>query len=416
MTNDKMTRVNPIMNWSLAAALMLSITGAAFAEAGPVFSATGPDAAAFGAGENYPIGTRRTMNQQPYMVGEYSHYDELLPARVVPRAPGPSSFDRTQEELSLRYRHRGEWHSLADYLERNPVTGLLIVRDRTILFEHYQYARTDRDRLTSQSMAKTILGMLIGIAVNEGSIRSIDDAAADYVPGMAGTELGRTPIRALLHMASGIAFSERYDGHDDQAKMSRDLLRRDSPGPVAVLRQFDQRVAPPDTQFNYAGLNSDLLGLVLTNATHMHPADYLAARVWSRIGTEANASWVVDATGQEATQCCFNAVLRDWARFGLLLANDGAWEGQQIIPRPWVIEATTTAFHSGFYGYGYQVWTLPRPRRQFALIGIHGQEMLVLPAAKLVLVQTAVAPQPTGSPMSRELVSLWTALVEQEGR
>ena len=381
-----------------------------------MFSETGPDAAAYGAEENYPLGTRATLNVQRYIVGAYSHYDELLPARVVAGAAHPGTFERASEELTLRYRHQGESYALTDYLARNPVTALMIVRDRTILFEHYQYARTDRDRFTSQSMAKTMLGMLIGIAVEEGKIRSLDDPGSDYVPGLAGTELGRTPIRALLHMASGIEFTERYDGQDDQARLSRELFRSGSLGPVAALRDFDHRIAPPDTLFHYAGLNSETLGLVLTNATGMHPADYAASRIWSRIGTESYASWVMDATGQETTYCCFNAVLRDWARFGMLLANDGAWEGEQIIPRQWVIDATTTAFRSGFLGYGYQVWTLPRPRRQFLLIGIHEQVMLVLPAAKLVLVQTAVAPQPTGNPMRRELISLWTALVEQEGR
>ena len=401
---------------ALFVAVLVLWSGEVWAQALPVFSATGPDAAAYGSEENYPIGNRTTLNRQAYMVGVYSHFDQLLPARAVAPAPHPSAFARAPRELSLRFQHQGEWYTIDDYLARNPVTGLMIVRAGKILFEHYQYARTDRDRFTSQSMAKTMLGMLVGIAVGEGRIRSLDDAASEYVPGMAGTELGRTPIRALLHMASGIEFSERYDGTDDQAKLSRELFSRRSPGPVSVLHEFDHRVAPPDTLFHYAGLNSELLGLVLTHATGMHPADYAATRIWSRIGTEAPASWVTDASGQETTYCCFNAVLRDWARFGMLLADDGAWEGQQIIPRQWVIDATTTAFRSGFLGYGYQVWTLPRPRREFALIGIHEQVLLVLPAAQLVLVQTAVAPQPTGSPMRRELISLWTALVEQEGR
>jgi CubicO group peptidase (beta-lactamase class C family) len=274
-------------------------------------------------------------------------------------------------------------------------------------------------------MAKTVLAMLIGIAIDEGSIHSIDDPASAYVAELAGTELGRTPLRALLHMASGLAFTEVYDGHDDQAKLMRGLFARDSPGAAAVLRQFDTRVAAPDTLWHYAGLNSELLGLVLTNATHMHPADYLASRIWSRIGTEADAAWVTDATGQEVTSCCLDATLRDWARFGLLLANDGAWDGQRIVPRQWVLDATTAAPRGAmlaprtatpFYGYGYQVWTLPRPRRQFAMLGIHGQVILVLPAAKLVLVHTAVRPKPSGDPMANELISLWTALVIQEAR
>ena len=315
----------------------------------------------------------------------------------------------------LHYTHQGAAHTLDDYLDRHPTTGLLIVRDRTILYEHYRYGRTDRDRLTSQSMAKTVLAVLIGIAVDEGSIRSIDDAASVYVPDLAGTELGRTPLRALLHMASGIAFTEVYDGHDDQAKMMRGLISpQQRRAPAAVLKQFDTRVAAPDTLWHYAGLNSELLGLVLKNATQMQPADYLASRIWSRIGTEADAAWVTDPTGQEVTSCCLDATLRDWARFGLLLANDGAWDGHQIVPRQWVLDATTAAPRGAllaprtatpFYGYGYQVWTLPRPRRQFAMLGIHGQVIFVLPAAKLVLVHTAVRPKPSGDPMANELIS-----------
>ncbi len=406
-------------------ALHFLLTGPAFGQALPVFSDTGPDAVAFGADAGYPIGTRATLKQQRYIVGAYSHYDQLLPARPVPRATTASPFERAPAELVLHYTHEGTPHTLDDYLDRQPATGLLIVRNRTVLYEHYRYGRSDRDRLTSQSMAKTVLAMLIGIAVGEGSIRSIDDPAAIYVPKMAGTELGRTPLRALLHMASGTAFTEVYNGHDDQAKMMRELFRRDSPGAAVVLGEFNTRVAEPDTLWHYAGLNSELLGLVLTNATHTQPADYLASRIWSRIGTEADASWVTDATGQEVTACCLNAVLRDWARFGLLLANDGVWDGQQVIPRQWVLDATTAAERGAmlaprtatpFYGYGYQVWTLPRPRRQFALLGIHGQTILVLPAAKLVLVHTAVRPLPSGDPMANELISLWTALAIQEGR
>jgi len=306
---------------------------------------------------------------------------------------------------------------------------LLIVRDRTIMFEHYQYARTDRDRMLSQSMAKTVNAMLIGIALGEGAIRSVDDLAAAYVPGLAGSQLGATSIRALLHMASGIDFTETYDGHDDSAKLGALLWQRGGAGPVTAVRQFDTRVVPPDTQFHYAGLNSETLGLILTQATKMHPADYLASRIWQRIGTESAASWQVDASGQEATMCCLSAVLRDWARFGALLAHDGAWDGQQIIPRQWVIDATTAAAGSPFaplvathfYGYGYQTWLFPPypglgPRRQFALLGVHGQSIFVDPGSKLVLVHTAVRPRPSGDPMAPELSALWAALVRQEGR
>ncbi|MCW3474733.1 serine hydrolase domain-containing protein [Limobrevibacterium gyesilva] len=404
------------------AAVLALLASPAFAEALPVFSDTGPDAAAFGAAEGYPAGTRATLSQQRHMVGAYSHYDQVLTSRPVARAAAASPFGRAESELALTYTHLGQPHTLADYLDRHPTTGLLIERDGTILYEHYRYARTDRDRFTSQSMAKTVLAMLVGIAVAEGKIRSIDDSASIYVPELAGTQLGRTPIRALLHMASGIAFTEVYNGRDDMARLAHGLFRPGNAGAATVLSQFDTRVAEPGTVWHYAGLNSELLGLVLTNATRMQIADYLATRIWQRIGTEADASWVVDATGQEVAYCCFNATLRDWARFGMLLAQDGAWGGAQVIPRQWVLDATTVPADSFLApgktgrtrGYGYQVWIQPGPRRQFALIGVHGQTILIDPAARLVLVHTAVRPKAAGDPMSAELVSLWNALVAQE--
>jgi CubicO group peptidase (beta-lactamase class C family) len=409
--------------------LLGPLAGPARADALPVFSPDGPDAAAYGAAEGYPVHLIGPQRDQRFLVGAFSHADRLLPHRDVPAAPAPVPFARSRQELVLTYKYRGATHSLADYLERNPATGLLIIRDRTIMFEHYQYGRTDRDRMVSQSMAKTITGMLIGIAVDEGAIRSVDDLAETYVPGLRGSQIGATSIRALLHMASGIAFTETYDGHDDSARLTRLLWQRNGPGPVAAVRRFNTRAAPPEAEFHYAGINSEVLGLVLTAATGMHPADYLASRIWRRIGTEAAADWSVDTSGQEATMCCFSAVLRDWARLGELLAHDGAWDGQQVIPRQWVLDATTAAasgplaprIATPFYGYGYQTWLFPNfpalgPRRQFALLGIHGQAIFVDPQSKLVLVHTAVRTRPTVDPAGNELPALWAALLRQQAR
>ena len=409
--------------------LLLLAAGPARADTVAVFSPTGPDAAAYGAAEGYPVHAIGPQRLQRYLVGAFSHAEQLLPHRTIPAAPSAAPFARAPAEIALSYPYRGAAHTLADYLERHPVTGLLIVRDRTIMFEHYQYARTDRDHFLSQSMAKTVNAKLVGIAIAEGSIRSVDDPAATYVPGLAGSQLGATPIRALLHMASGIAFTEVYDGQDDSAKLGRLLWQKGGAGPVAAVRQFDTRTAPPDTAFHYAGLNSEVLGLVLSAATRMHPSDYLGSRIWQRIGTESEATWQVDAAGQEATMCCISAVLRDWARFGVLLANDGAWDGRQVIPRQWLLDAPTAApgspFAPGvatrFYGYGYQTWLFPPfpglgERRQFALLGVHGQAVFVDPPSKLVLVHTAVRPKASNDPMGPELNALWAALVRQFGR
>ena len=330
----------------------------------------GPDASAYGA-PDYPVGTRRA---EPYpqvnLVGAFSHYDQLYSSHAIAKAASPSTLRRAPQELALTYSFDGQARSLDDYLERNPATGLLIARGEEVLFEHYRYARTDRDRLVSHSMAKTITAMLLGIAIEDGKIRSLDEAAAAYVPDIAGTEYGKTPIRALLHMASGVAFHEVYDGKDDIAKFARALFVSGSSGPAKAVAMFDNREAPPDTRFHYASIETEVLGLVLAGAVQMTPAAYLETRIWQKMGAEADASWVVDATGHEGTYCCFSAVLRDWARLGLVLAHDGAWNGQQIIPRQWLLDATTIAPGEGFrrpgiatpyYGYGYQVWIFPGP-------------------------------------------------------
>ena len=403
------------------AALLLSLPTPLAAAAGPVFSNTGPDAAAYGAAQNYPIGGRTTPTQ-PQMVGTYSHYDRIWPFQLITRAETPAPLRRAPQEIALTYRFNGTPHTLADYLARNPVTGLLIARDDTILFEHYQYARTDQDRLLSQSMAKTIVAMLIGIAIDEHRIRSVDDLAETYVPALAGTAFGQTTLRALLHMASGVAFREDYDDPTaDSAKLNRALFMQSGSDATQAVAAFNTREYPPDTRFNYSGVQTEVLGLVLTHAIGMSASAYLQSRIWQPMGAEADAIWTIDHTAQEIAYCCFNAVLRDWARLGLLLAHDGEANGRQIIPRQWLQDATTEPPDSPFaphratayMGYGYQLWLFPGPRRQFAFLGIHGQSIYIDPAAHLVMVQTAVRVAATGG--RAEPVALWNALVAQYG-
>ena len=399
----------------LAIVLFAFAPVAAMAEAGPVFSSTGFDAAELGEPQAYPYpGSSRDLLRSN-IVGFYTRFDLIFPMHAVARGGLPSLFKRAPQEVTLDYVYR-EPSTLPDYLGRYPVTALLIARDDTILFEHYQYARTDTDRFLSQSMVKTIVGMLVGIAVSEGAIHSIDDTASVYVPELAGTEYGATPLRALLHMSSGVKFVETYKPGDDNSKLGRALLGRNAPGAVAAVSQFETRDAPPGTRWYYSSAETEVLGLVVSRAVRMTLADYLSTQIWQKLGMEADAAWATDPTGQEVAYCCFVATLRDWARIGMLLANDGAWHGQQIVPRQWVIDATTVApdeaylapgYHGRYTGYGYQLWLLPRGHRTFSFIGIHGQRMFVDPDAKLVMVQTAVFPE-TSAPA--ETTTLWNAV------
>jgi CubicO group peptidase (beta-lactamase class C family) len=376
--------------------------GRAFADdAGPAFSASGPDAQTWGAAEGYPVPDAATARRQgnPWLprdrVGAFTHIDAIYPTRTVKRAATPWMFKRAPAALSEPVRDR-----VAGYLARNPVTGLLIARDDQILFEHYQYGRTDRDRFVSQSMVKSIAGLLVGIAISDGAIKSVDDTPEKYVPGFKGSEYGKTSIRDLLHMSSGVAFGEQEDNGRDLNRLWRDVVLSSGKGTIAGITQFNQRIAPPGTRFYYASIEPDVLGLVVRTATGKSLSDYLQEKIWDPIGAEADAKWLLDAEGFELAHFGFNAVLRDYARLGRLLAHDGAWDGKEIIPASWMIEATTTRPSDGYLapgrtapdslGYGYLIWLLPGPRRQFALRGAHGQLVLVDPSSKLVMVRTAL--------------------------
>lgn len=380
----------------------------------PRFSSGGPDAEKYGANEGYPV---KAISRLPFFVGTFSHYDQLLDDRTLRRAASPSRLLRAPSEPALRYEYQTENRSLDDYLAHNPATGLLIARGDTILVERYQCARTDRHRFTSFSMAKTVTAMLVGIAIAEHLIRSVDDPAGAYVPALADTEYGRTPLRHLLQMSSGVRFREN-SGQDDVTRLFGATVLQDGPGGVEAVKPYNERVRWSGALFSYAAVETQVLGLVLRSVVGRPVAEYFPDRIWEPIGAEADATWIIDASGQEATYCCLNAVLRDYARLGLLLAHDGRLGDRQILPKEWLYAATTIApndWHlkrvwdrTGF-GYGYQTWIFPGERRMFALIGVHGQAIYVDPASHLVMVHTAVRER--ADDPNEETIALWRGVV-----
>jgi CubicO group peptidase (beta-lactamase class C family) len=389
--------------------IILACAVPAFAEdaSSPSFSDSGPDADLYGKPDRYPIGNRFTFTQQRYLVGAFSHFDQFLPSRTAHHSAQAFVYKRSNEGSALKYEYEGATRTIQDYLNRNPVTGLLIAKDDTILFESYQYGRTDRDRFIAQSMGKTVTAMLVGIAVEEGAIRSVDDPVEVYLPRLKGTEYGKASIRNLLNMASGVKFLEDYGGKDDDETFEVALLFGDPKAPndpFDILRQFNVRDSKPGTKWNYAAPDPYILSLVLRATTGKPVTQYLEEKIWQRIGTENDATWILDVSGQETGHGFISASLRDWARLGRLLANDGDWDGQ-VIPKQWIFDATTVreeflapgklypgSIQKFDLGYGYLTWIiLPGPeRRMFAMMGTRGQIVVIDPKTKLVMVQTAV--------------------------
>jgi CubicO group peptidase (beta-lactamase class C family) len=324
--------------------------------------------------------------------------ETAFPVRTVPAGDGTSALAHRDAPIAFRYRHEGETRTLADYVARRRATGLLVAQGGEVLAEHHGLGAGHGDRFTSWSMAKSVTSTLIGIAVADGAITSLDDPVTRYVPELAESAWAGTTIRQVLRMTSGVAFDETYGAEEaDVTHFFEDGVRG---GRVnAVLLDFDDRAAEPGTRFNYSTADTQVLGWVLARATGEDPAAYLADRLWGPIGAATDALWITDAPdGTVATGMGISATLDDWARFGRFAARGGVTDTGERIPLPegWFAEATRpldgVTAHGALYpdyplGYGYQWWSFPDG--SFEAQGVYGQILFVDPALELVIVLTS---------------------------
>lgn len=386
----------------------------ALAQAAPA----APDEGLLGKEAGYPIGSYVDLlnRNERTRVGAFSNMDLVIPARTLQKASVPSPLRTAPKPPDLHYAYQGRSCSVDDFLAHQRITGLLILKDDEVLVERYQYERKPSDRFLSNSMAKSVTSLAVGLALQDGRIGSLDDKAARYLPELADHAYGQTPLRALLRMSSGVRFVEDYSGQDDLQRFG--AIWWGGGGQIRALQAFDERDAQPGERFRYASSETMVLGLVVKRATGQSLSAYLAERLWQPMGAEADAKWNIDLEGEEMSAGNFNAVLRDYGRLGRLLANDGWQDGRQILPRDYLREATdwhrqpeslAPGRATPYFGYGYHFWTLPGPGRNFALIGIHGQAIYVDPERKLVMVQTAVARNASVSreSLGEESVRLW---------
>jgi CubicO group peptidase (beta-lactamase class C family) len=381
------------------------------------FAVAAPDEEALGKWQGYQVCdvlAGDTLSPR-CLVGLYSNYDKVVASNRVLRGSKILPLKRAPLEVPITYKHRDNPPAdVNGFLARNRNTGLLIVREDTVLYERYQYDRKPEHRFTSMSMAKTVVAMLVGIALAEKKIHSIDDPAKKYLPKLEGHPYGETLLRDLLTMSSGMQFSEVYDGKDDAAELVRRTLGKLGPGGVDTIYPIRKRDIPPATRFRYSSADTQVLALALRAAVGMPLADYLSQKIWQPMGAEADASWVVDAGGFEVGYMGINATLRDWGRLGMLLANDGALNGRQIVPAEWVKAMTipearhlVVGVATRNNGYGYQTWLIDPSKRYFAMLGVRGQAVFVDPETRTVVVHTAVHASPRDLDSRSEQFSLF---------
>jgi CubicO group peptidase (beta-lactamase class C family) len=394
-----------------------------------------PDEELLGKSKSYPVGTiRNWFFDESVRVGSFTHQAEIPgvfngKANEMKASHKPMLLAKVDKEPDYRWSIDSERGlSVKDYLDRQRTMALLIIKDGVIQVERYQYDRTAQDRFVSQSMAKSVTSIAVGIALREGKIASVQDRADKYAPSLSGTLYGETKIISLLRMASGAKYEELYNGKDDHARYG---AAAHTNGAVAGAKVITERIWPEGQKFNYASAETDMLAHVLFGATGQNLSNYLTTRLWQPMGAETSALWRADKNGIERAGGNFNATARDFARLGVLLANDGvrpdAPELGEIIPTSYLMDATDAGRHDAafkprvatpYFGYGYKFWTFPSNTRRFALLGVYGQTIYVDPQNKLVLVhlaanKTAKAGQTT---MGRELDALWRGVVAKHGK
>lgn len=398
----------------LIAAVFLLATAAAQAA---------PDEDTLGRAAGYPPAPRMAWAfREPYLVGSFSALDRIGPHCTLAASPSPLALKKAPQEVAFRYRFRGGDYSLDDYLQHQRATAVLVLKDGEVVAERYSYGRTPDMRMLSNSMAKTIVALAFGVARADGLIRSFDDKAATYAPELAGTLYGETRILNLLRMASGARFTEDYSDSDDRARFNRAVFAR---GVAKAAQEVTERAAPEGEVFNYASAQTQILGLVLRGATGRSLRSYVEQKLWQPMGAEAPATWMVNPLDRiEHASGHFNATVRDYARLGWLMANDGELNGKRIVPPEHLLamtdpQAQPEAFRPGrmqnrgstYLGYGLQTWLLPGTQRRFALLGIHGQAIYVDPALKLVVVHTAVGKDASGDASGHHLAAERDALL-----
>ena len=309
----------------------------------------------------------------------------------------PFVFEKEDFELPDSYEFEGEQLNLIEGLDHFHTDGLIILHDGKMLFEKYWNGNTKDSKHIAFSVSKSYLSALFGIAIEEGLIKSIDDNVSIYLDDFEGTGYEDVKIKNLLQMSSGIEFNEDYaDPNSDINRFARATAKGSSFRDFAKTLKNGKKQG---TYNHYVSLDTQVLGMILESVTDMPLREYLYKRIWSKIGTESDAYYIADKTGTDMALGGLNATLRDFSKFGQLYLNEGSWDGEQIVPKSWVVKShTPDAPHlmpnagdlsSSEWGYGYQWWIPGDPLTDYTAHGIFNQFIYVDPLSNVVIAKTS---------------------------
>jgi CubicO group peptidase (beta-lactamase class C family) len=336
----------------------------------------------------------------------YRAMESVFKVNTIKRGPTVHPLPKAATSIDPSFSYGGKTFTVDSYMAAYNVSGLLVLKDGKVLLERYAMGRRPSERWTSFSVAKSVTSTLVGAAIQDGYIKSIDDPVTRYVPELKGSAYEGVSVRQMLMMSSGVRWNEDYvDPKSDVAVAGTQPAEPGVNPMVAYLRKLP-RAHEPGSTFNYNTGETDLVGVLVSKATGKSLAEYASEKLWKPYGMEADGIWMTDQGGQERGGCCISMTLRDYGRVGQFILDGGKAGGKQVVPDWWVGQATTQRIDNGTGGYGYFWWI--RPNGSYQASGIYGQSITTFRDERLVIVTNSAWPAATG----RELSAARTALID----
>jgi len=316
------------------------------------------------------------------------HDYKRFASRPLPASPSPFLFHESPgedilEKIEVMVPHGERKVPLDSLLPHSKTVAFLVIRNDSILCERYFQGYEKHSWVASFSMAKSYTSALVGAALAEGKIQSVDDLAVNYLPELNETNLKDLKIKHLLEMTAGIRHAENY--FNPFAGVARLYYGKHLPKQIRGLKHR----SPAGSEFRYQSVATQMLGEIVVRATGKDLTSYLNEKIWSHLGTEYPASWSLDQAknGREKAFSSINATARDFAKFGRLYLNKGKWSGNQLLPERWVDESVKINETEGSaWYYGYQWWIMNR-QGDYAAQGHLGQFIYVNPKHNTLIVR-----------------------------
>lgn len=324
--------------------------------------------------------------------------DTLFTTRTVARSGPVSRLPRADHPLDFTYTFQGSTYPAEAFPDRTQTNALLLMKDGRIIYETYRNNSDEATHFIGWSTTKSFISVLIGCALEEGRIRSLDDDITAYLPELKGGGYDGVTIRQILMMRSGVDYEERYDFQNPGTAATNHVLALvKNVSRFADVARTIPRLHPPGEVFAYKTIDTAVLGWLIERVSGSTLSAYMTQRLWEPLGAEEDGFFIMDGppgVGREFSGAGFNGTLRDFARFGQMMLNDGRLNGHQIVSSDWVEESTRSrsrAEDSARGGYGHHWWTMD-DGHAYAAIGLQGQFIYIDPATRTVIVKFSYFP------------------------